>query len=110
MRLFPTDEFEQQSYNESDFKNLKTIINENMKPEYFIITKNGDYIIKPRIMNIVSDMVTRRLKLNNVCVGDAYPMRHSAAFIAGTKWREKGSIWGKFDPGGTIRLLLRPAR
>jgi len=81
--------------------------NENLQIPYNII-KNGDMVIEQGIINIVQELVARRLVLNTVCTSDSFPMRHSAAFLTGTnKWREKGGYRGEFNEGGPFRLLLR---
>lgn len=81
-----------------------------IKPNYIITDMGGDEIVKPHIRYVIEDMVARRLLLNSACTIDAYPMRHSAAFVPGTKWREKSGIRGEFNSRGPFRVLLRAPR
>ncbi|MCJ7636233.1 MAG: hypothetical protein MUO21_01950, partial [Nitrososphaeraceae archaeon] len=72
-----------------------------------MIKKNGTEINDSHIRNIIDEMIEMRRVLDNACAIDPFPARHSASFITGTSnWREKGVIWGEFDPGGTFGMLL----
>lgn len=78
---------------------------ENQLP--YNIIKKGSLVIEQSIIDIVEELIARRLVLNQVCSIDSFPMRHSAAFITGTnKWREKGGYRGEFNERGPFRLLL----
>ena len=109
-RSIPTEGFELSRKKKSKPQQSNdTII--TFKPDYYIITKNGDYLVKPHIMRVITDMIAHSLQMISVCTADPYPFRHSATFLMGTKWREKPcSLWRELDPGGTFRVLLRPPR
>jgi cytidine deaminase len=62
----PTDSYTQQDFTE---------------PYNYTITKNGLPIQESTIVNIIDELVQRRLILNTVCSIDQFPMRHTAAFI-----------------------------
>ncbi len=71
------------------------------------ITKNGKEINDQYVSSIIESMIEKRMILDKACSIDPFPARHSASFITGTSnWREKDLIWGEFDPGGTIGMLL----
>lgn len=57
------------------------------------------------ITNIIDEMIQRKLMLDRI-THDTFAFRHCAT-IYGTKCREKGGIWRKFDPGGIFRMLLQ---
>ena len=107
--LIPTEGYQLKRHKrqKKDTNNKMKMI---IKPNYIITDMGGDEIVKPHIRYVIEDMVARRLLLNSACTIDAYPMRHSAAFVPGTKWREKGGIWGEFNSRGPFRVLLRPPR
>ena len=73
----------------------------------YTIKKNGSSVNEQYTVGIIESMIERRLIMDKACTIDPFPARHSATFITGTSnWREKDLLWGKFDPGGTVGMLL----
>ena len=110
--MIPTDGYElpRQQPKQKRKRNNNVTNDENINSVYQITTLEGKEIIKPHIRSVIADMVARRLMMNETCAADTFPMRHSAAFVPGTKWREKSGIWREFNERGPFWVLLWPPR
>lgn len=74
------------------------------------IIKDGNIVNDSGILNIIEEMVTRKLQMDQMS-SDIFSCRHLAVLWGGqTKWREKGGYRGEFKQGGSEWMLLWPPR